>query len=200
MAEVLVFHHAHGLTDGVRSFADRVRSPGHVVHVPDLYEGRTFDDLAAGVAYAEQVGFGAIAERGVDAATGLPSGLVYVGFSLGVLPAQRLAQTRPGASGAVLVSACVPLGTFGDGWPAGVPVQIHAMDGDELFVGDGDLDAAHGLADAADDAELFLEPGDRHLFADPSLPSYHEVAAEALVERVLALLARLDSPAAGQRR
>lgn len=188
MAEVLVFHHAQGLTDGVRGFAEEVRRGGHGVHVPDLYEGRTFDSLEDGAGYAQEVGFGAIVERGVRAAEGLPKGLVYVGFSLGVLPAQRLAQTRPGAAGAVLVSACVPVGEFGTAWPADVPVQIHGMDEDEFFAGEGDLDAARALVADAEDAELFLYAGDRHLFADSGLPSYDETAAGLLVERVLAFL------------
>ena len=64
---------------------------GHVVHAPDLYDGNTFDDLDDGVGYAKQVGFGKILERGTAAAEGLPDGLVYAGFSLGVMPAQALA-------------------------------------------------------------------------------------------------------------
>src|SRR5215212_681288 len=74
MAELLLFHHAEGLTPGVL------------------------------------------------AAEGLPEGLVYLGFSLGVLPAQMLAQTRAGARAAVLFHSCVPASEFG-GWPPGVPLQ-----------------------------------------------------------------------------
>ncbi|GAB2985867.1 dienelactone hydrolase family protein [Saccharothrix stipae] len=188
MAEVLLFHHAHGLTPGVATFAEQLAQAGHTVHVPDLYEGRVFVDLGDGLDYAEQVGFGTIAERGLVAAEGLPSDVVYAGFSLGVLPAQMLAQTKPGAAGALLFSACVPVSEFGPAWPASVPVQVHAMAADELFVDDGDLDAARALVAGAADGELFLYPGDRHLFADPSLSSYDEVAAVLLMERVLAFL------------
>ena len=143
MAEVLLFHHAQGLTSGVRDFADKLSRAGHTVHVPDLYEGRTFDDLAGGVAYASETGFGAIMERGQAAAEGLPSEIVYAGFSLGVLPAQLLAQTRPGATGALLFEACLPTSEFGGAWPQGVPVQIHGMDGDEFFAGEGEIGRAH---------------------------------------------------------
>ncbi|MEU4442131.1 dienelactone hydrolase family protein [Actinosynnema sp. NPDC050801] len=188
MAEVLLFHHAHGLTPGVAAFAEQLAQAGHTVHVPDLYEGRVFVDLGDGLDYAEQVGFGTIAERGLVAAEGLPSDVVYAGFSLGVLPAQMLAQTKPGAAGALLFSACVPVSEFGPAWPASVPVQVHAMAADELFVDDGDLDAARALVAGAADGELFLYPGDRHLFADQSLSSYDEVAAVLLMERVLAFL------------
>jgi dienelactone hydrolase len=191
MAEVLLFHHAQGLTSGVREFAGQLSRAGHIVHVPDLYEGRIFDDLADGVAYAGETGFGTIMERGQAAAQGLPGELVYAGFSLGVMPAQMLAQTRPGAKGAQLIHACLPVSEFGGAWPQGVPVQIHGMDGDEFFVGEGDIDAARALVDSTTDAELFLYPGKQHLFADSSLPSYDEQAAGLLTERVLAFLDRV---------
>lgn len=188
MAEVVVFHHAHGRTPGVVAFADELMRAGHSVHVPDLYEGRTFDDLDAGVSYAQQVGFDTVTERGVRAVDGLPRGLVYVGFSLGVLPTQRLSQTRPGAAGAVLVSACVPPSEFGGPWPQDVPLQVHAMDADAFFVEEGDLTAARSLVSAVEHADLFLYPGDRHVFADPSLPTYDDAAATLFIERVVSFL------------
>ncbi|MFI1100422.1 dienelactone hydrolase family protein [Streptomyces melanogenes] len=188
MAEVLLFHHAQGLTSGVRAFAQTLRAAGHTVHVPDLYEGRVFDDLEDGVAHVQETGFGTIVERGRAAAEGLPAELVYAGFSLGVLPAQSLAQTRPGAQGALLFHSCVPVTEFGEAWPQGVPVQIHGMDGDEYFVDEGDIEAARALVESTPDAELFVYPGKQHLFADDSLPSYTEEAAALLTRRVLAFL------------
>jgi dienelactone hydrolase len=185
MAEVLLFHHAHGLTPGVRDFAERLRRAGHTVHTPDLYDGRVFDDLEDGMAYAREVGFGSIMARGRLAAEDLASDIVYAGFSLGVMPAQSLAQSRPGAKGAQLFHACAPISEFGDAWPQGVPVQIHGMDADEFFVNEGDLDAARALVASTTDAELFLYPGKQHLFADNSLPSFDEHAALLLTERVL---------------
>ncbi|WP_216587579.1 dienelactone hydrolase family protein [Streptomyces brasiliscabiei] len=192
MAEVLVFHHGHGLTTGVREFAEQVRRAGHTVHTPDLYEGQVFDTLEEGIGYARSVGFDTISARGTAAVEGLPAGLVHVGFSLGVMQAQRLAQTRPGAKGAVLLEACVPVSEFGDVWPRGVPVQIHGMDADPFFAGEGDVDAARALVGAAADAELFLYPGDRHLFTDSGLPSYDEQAAKQVVHRVLGFLDRVE--------
>ncbi|WP_265523469.1 dienelactone hydrolase family protein [Oerskovia flava] len=188
MAEVLLFHHAHGLTSGVRDFAEQLVDAGHVVHTPDLYDGRVYDTLTEGLGYAESVGFGEILERGATAADGLPDEIVLAGFSLGVLPAQQLAQTRPGVRGALLFHSCVPTSEFGDGWPAGVPVQVHGMDGDPFFVDEGDLDAARELVASTADAELFLYPGTEHLFADSSLPSYDEEAARLLTERVVRFL------------
>src|SRR5215470_8058299 len=188
MAEVVLFHHAQGLTPGVGEFAGTLRQAGHTVHVPDLYEGRVFSTLREGLAYAAETGLDTIIERGQAAAGELPSELVYAGFSLGVPPAQMLAQTRPGATGALLFEACLPVSTFGGAWPQGVPVQIHGMDADELFTGEGDLDAARALVQATPDAELFLYPGNRHLFADSSLPSYDGAAATLLTERVLSFI------------
>ena len=191
MSDVLLFHHAQGRTDGIVQFAERLRSAGHQVTVPDLFEGRTFATIEDGVGYAQETGFDTIIERGRAVATGLPAELVYAGFSLGVLPAQMLAQTRAGARGALLFDACVPISEFGSEWPPDVPVQIHGMDSDAFFAGEGDLDAAKDLVATAKDAELFLYPGDRHLFADSSLPSYDEAAATLLTQRVLEFLGRV---------
>jgi len=193
MAEVLLFHHAQGLTLGMRRFAEDLRSAGHVVHTPDLFDGRTFQSIDAGLAYIGETGFDDMRERGVRLADKLPAGIVYAGFSFGVLPAQKLAQTRPGARGALLFYSCLPIsGTWAFGpWPDGVPVQIHGMDNDPVFVGEGDIDAAREIVAKVEDAELFLYPGDQHYFADSSLPSYDADATALLTTRVLAFLDRV---------
>jgi dienelactone hydrolase len=188
MAEVLLFHHAHGQTSGFVAFADELRGAGHTVHTPDLYDGHSFESLDDGLAHAEGIGFGNVIERGVRAADELPSELVYAGFSLGVLPAQKLAQTRPGAKGALLFHACVPPSEFGSAWPADLPVQIHGMDADPFFADEGDIDAARELVESAEHAELFVYEGNQHLFADASLPSYDADAAALLTKRVLEFL------------
>jgi dienelactone hydrolase len=188
MVEVLLFHHAQGRTAGFLAFAEGLSHAGHTVHTPDLYDGRTFDNLDDGIRYAGSIGFDEILDRGVRAADGLPGDLVYAGFSLGVLPAQKLAQTRPGARGALLFHACIPPAQFGSAWPADVPVQIHAMDADPFFVDEGDIDAARALVESAPEAELFLYPGSQHLFADASLPSFDATSAALLVRRVLDFL------------
>ncbi|MBX4874275.1 dienelactone hydrolase family protein [Rhizobium bangladeshense] len=193
MAEVLLFHHAQGLTPGVRAFADEIEAAGHIVHTPDLFEGRTFASIEDGLAYVGEIGFEAVRERGVWAADELPPELVYAGFSFGVLPAQKLAQTRPGARGALLFHSCLPISgewAFGP-WPDGVPVQIHGMDKDPIFVGEGDIDAAREIVAKVADAELFLYRGDQHYFADSSLPSYDADATALLTARVLAFLGRV---------
>ena len=161
-----------------------LRAAGHVVHTPDLYEGRTFAELPDGMAYAREAGFGTIMERGRLAAEGLPAEIVYAGMSLGAMPAQMLAQTRPGAKGALLLHAAIPLSEFGGAWPEGVPLQIHTMEDDEL----GDVDVARELAQTVEGAEVFLYPGDRHLFTDDSLPDYDEAAAALVRQRALGFL------------
>jgi dienelactone hydrolase len=189
MAEVVLFHHAQGLTPGVAAFASELRRAGHTVHTPDLFEGRTFGSIEEGMAYAAEIGFpDEVLGRGTRAVEGLPVELVYAGFSLGVLPAQMLAQTRPGARGALLFYSCVPVSEFGSAWPDGVPVQVHGMDADPIFVGEGDIDAARELTGQARDGELFLYPGDQHYFADSSLPSYDAQATALLTQRVLSFL------------
>ncbi|MCD5346602.1 dienelactone hydrolase family protein [Agromyces sp. H3Y2-19a] len=187
MAEVLLYHHIQGLTDGVRAFADDLRRDGHTVHAPDLFDGRTFGSIEEGFAFAREAGFDAIRERGAAAAAALGPDLVYAGLSFGVTIAQRLAQTRPGARGALLMLSCIPVSEFGGAWPEGVPVQIHGKEGDEFF--DEDLPAARELVGSTNDAELFVYPGDEHLFVDSSLEAYDPEASALLLERVKAFLA-----------
>lgn len=187
MAEVLLFHHANGLTRGCLAFAARLRDAGHVVHAPDLYDGKTFTDLDEGVAYSREVGFEKLIERGRRVAGSLPPELVYAGMSLGVMPAQMLAQTRPGARGAVLLHAAVPPEELGGAWPDGVSLQMHTMEEDSW----GDADVARDLAGRVAGAELFLYPGSAHLFTDESLPDYEAGAAALVEERVLRFLEAL---------
>jgi dienelactone hydrolase len=189
MSEVLLYHHVQGLTDGVRAFADQLRQAGHTVHTPDLFDGRSFGTLEDGMAFAREAGFDALGERGVAASEGIGPEVVYAGFSFGVTIAQRLAQTRSGARGALLMYSCLPVSEFGEAWPEDVPAQVHGKAGDEFFL--EDIDAARALVDSTDHAELFLYPGTEHLFADSSLASYDPEAAELLTQRVLAFLDNL---------
>ena len=187
MAEILLFHHVLGLTEGCVAFADALRAEGHVVHTPDLFEGRTFGSVDDGLAYVEQeLGFETVIDRGVAASEGVPDEIVYAGFSLGVLPAQKLAQTRPGARGAVLLHAAIPPDEFGP-WPQGLRAQIHVMENDDL----GDVDVARELAGAIPTVELHLYPGDAHLFTDSSTPEHDRAATTLVLERTLQFLANV---------
>ena len=195
MSEILLYHHVQGLTEGVRSFADGLRQAGHTVHTPDLFDGRIFETLEDGMGFARETGVGALGERGVAAADDISPDVVYAGFSFGVMMAQQLAQTRDGARGALLMYSCLPVSEFGAAWPAGVPVQVHGKEADEFFL--EDIDAARALVESSDQAELFLYPGEEHLFADSSLQAFDPAAAALLIERVLAFLERIPADETG---
>jgi len=194
MAEVVLFHHVQGLTDGVRAFAEGLRAGGHTVHTPDLYDGEVSKTLEDGLALARSLG-DEVDARADRAVADLPAGLVFAGFSSGAANAQRFAQTRPGARGALLYEACIPVtGDWAFGpWPDGVPVQVHGMEKDPFFGLEGDIDAARELVGTVGDdvAELFVYPGDQHLFTDSSLPSYDADATALVVQRSRQLLDRL---------
>ena len=195
MTEVALFHHVQGLTDGVNAFADQLRAGGHSVHTPDLFDGERPATVDDGIAYVRSIGDEVLGERADRVVADLPDGLVYAGFSWGAGTAQRLAQTRSGARGALLYESCIPItGEWAFGpWPAGVPVQIHGMDKDPIFALEGDLDAARELVETvgSEVGELFVYPGDGHLFMDSSLPSYDADATALVVQRSLAFLDRV---------
>lgn len=194
MAEVVLYHHIQGLTEGVRSFADELRRAGHTVHTPDLFDGRTFATMDEAFAVVQEAG-DAFDAKADGAAQALPEGLVYAGISWGVGAAQRLAQTRAGARGALLYEACFPItGEYAFGpWPNDLPVQIHGKGDDEFFAHEGDIDAARDLVAkiGPEKAELFVYPGDEHLFVDSSLPTYDGDAAALVTQRTLHFLSAL---------
>ncbi|MEU0076476.1 dienelactone hydrolase family protein [Micromonospora tulbaghiae] len=195
MAEIVLFHHIQGLTDGVRALADSLRSGGHTVHAPDLFDGERPATIEDGAALTKRIG-GDVLDRRADALVAdLPAGLVYAGVSWGAAIAQRLAQTRAGARAALLYEACLPVtGEWAIGpWPDGVAVQVHGMEHDPFFGLEGDVDAARELVSIVgpERGELYVYPGDRHLFTDSSLPSYDPEATALVVSRSRELLDRL---------
>jgi len=193
MVTIVLFHHIQGLTDGVVGLADRLRTAGHEVVTPDFFDGKTFESIDEGFAYRRSSGID-VDQLADEAVADLPADVVYAGISFGVMSAQRLAQTRPGARGALLLEACVPVGDDGFGpWPDGVPAQIHGMDADEFFAGEGDVHAAEEIVATVPGSELYLYPGNGHLFSDSTLPGYDAAATDLLVERELAFLARVES-------
>jgi len=196
LAEVLLFHHVQGLTDGVLEFAEQLRSGGHTVHTPDFFDGVKPATIEEGVAHADELGDEVLDAKVDKAVAELPAELVYAGFSWGAASAQRLTQTRPGARGALLYESCISITgpwSFGP-WPDGVPVQIHGMDRDPFFALEGDLDAARELVATLgpEQAELLVYPGDKHLFSDSSLPSYDREAAKLVMEHSLEFLDELS--------
>ncbi len=194
MAEILVLHHALGLTSGVVGFADTLREAGHTVHTPDLFEGRIFDDVNDGVAYAQSLGE-EVDDRARAAAAGLPERLVYVGFSLGGFVAEQLAATRPHALGCVLFHCGVPLQYLGPGfteestWPEHVPLQMHIADQDPF----DDAPICQAIAAGSPAAEVHLYPASTHLFTDPTSPDYDADLAQQAIRRTVAFVDQLDA-------
>ncbi|MFF4809263.1 dienelactone hydrolase family protein [Micromonospora chersina] len=195
MADIVLFHHIQGLTDGVRAFADQLRAGGHTVHTPDLFDGERPVTIDEGAALTRRIGGEVLDERADRAVADLPKDLVYAGVSWGAATAQRLAQTRPGARGALLYESCLPVtGEWAVGpWPEGIPVQIHGMDKDPFFALEGDIDSARELVGilGPERGELFVYPGEAHLFTDSSLPSHDADATALAVRRSREFLDRL---------
>ncbi|MEU8365747.1 dienelactone hydrolase family protein [Micromonospora tulbaghiae] len=195
MAEIVLFHHIQGLTDGVRALADSLRSGGHTVHAPDFFDGELPATIEDGAALTKRIGGDVLDQRADALVADLPAGLVYAGVSWGAAIAQRLAQTRAGARAALLYEACLPVtGEWAIGpWPDGVAVQVHGMEHDPFFGLEGDVDAARELVSIVgpERGELYVYPGDRHLFTDSSLPSYDAEATALVVSRSRELLDRL---------
>lgn len=189
MIDVVCFHHALGVTPGVEALAQRLRDAGHRVEVPDLFDGATFATIDEGVAHAEELGVEVIAERGADLVAGRGARCAVLGLSLGVLPAQRAAQTVAGVRAAILCHAAVPPSVFGDGWPTGVAVQVHLGERDPFA--QEDLPAARELVEVAG-GELHLYPTGAHLVTDASRPDHDPAIADRIVDRALRLLSRLD--------
>jgi len=194
MAEVVLFHHVQGLTDGVRALADALAEGGHTVHTPDLFDGARPGSLEEGIAHAQGLDESVVEERVTRALAGLPDDLVFAGISWGAAVAQQLAQTRAGARGALLYESCLSVsGEWAIGpWPDGVPFQVHGMDHDPIFALEGDLDAARGLVESTGDlGAVYTYPGDRHLFLDSTLPTYDAEATARVVQRSRELLDRV---------
>lgn len=188
MAEILLFHHARGLTPGVVAFAETLRTAGHTVHAPDLYDGRVFPDTEAGVAHRQALGADTVGERAAAAAADLPADIVYAGMSMGCAPATALLLERPGARGAFFLYGATAPSWWEAEWPAGVPAQSHQAVGDPWR--EPEVDAM--FAKEVPGAQLFDYAVTGHLFADSSTEEYDEGAAALATERILAFLAQLS--------
>ncbi|WP_194785264.1 dienelactone hydrolase family protein [Actinomyces haliotis] len=196
MATIVLFHHVLGLTDGVTAFAQALRDAGHDVLTPDLFEGRTFTDLPAGLAHAGEIGDDELLARAEHACADLPADVVYGGFSLGVMPAEHLLLTRPGAAGGLLLHSFIEPAQLEGSWPEDCPVSLFAMDADPFLVEDGDLDAARSWQPAHPNLGIHLYPGAGHLFMEPGSRDYDPAVTSGVVDDVLAFLAALPQPGA----
>ncbi|HXA04510.1 MAG TPA: dienelactone hydrolase family protein [Bryobacteraceae bacterium] len=187
--EIVLFHSAYGLRPGVLQWAERLRSAGYTVHAPDLYDGEVFTDRMDAVRKIQEVGFDGVLARSQAAVSHLRSDLVYAGFSNGGACAELLAATRPGASGAILMHAPLPIRDLGwKVWQATVPVQVHFAEKDPLR-NEKVIDALAGRVRASGaDFQHFDYPTSGHLFADPDMPAYDAAAADLMFQRVVEFL------------
>ncbi|HET6200736.1 MAG: dienelactone hydrolase family protein [Candidatus Acidiferrales bacterium] len=187
--EVVLYHSAYGLRPGVLQWAERLRQCGYTVHTPDLYDGEVFSDRMDAVRKIQELGFDGMLARSQAAVSHLRNDLVYAGFSNGGAYAELLAATRPGARGAILMHAPLPIRDLGwTKWPGTVPVQVHFADKDPLR----NEKVIEALAervragDATFEQHIYAAPG--HLFADPDMPAYDAAAAALMFQRVLEFL------------
>jgi dienelactone hydrolase len=189
MTTVVLFHSVLGLRPAVLATGDALRAAGHEVAVPDLYDGEVFDDMDVAVRHYEGIGVPEMIRRTEAAVADLPADVVYAGFSNGGASAEYLAASRPGARGALLLHAALPLAGLGiPAWPAGVPVQVHYAVSDPWRSADGVDLLAESVRASGGRFEFFEYPVTGHLFADPGLPEYDATSAELLLERMLQFL------------
>lgn len=191
MTTIVLFHHVLGLTPDVVAFANDLRAAGHQVVTPDLFDGSTFTDLQAGLRHVGDMGDATLLERAEQACADLPSDVVYAGFSLGVVAAQHLLHTRPGARGAVFLHSFIAPGQLAGQWPGECPVHVFAMDHDPFFVEDGDLAAAQAWGAEHDNLHIHLYPGHGHLFLEATLPDHDPQVAAQVTDDIVAELSRM---------
>jgi dienelactone hydrolase len=199
MAEVVLFHSVLGLRPGVLGAAERLREAGHTVHTPDLFDGDVFDNIDDGMRKEENLGSPEIARRSTEAVAGLPDGLVFAGFSMGIAYAEWLAASRPGALGAVLMHGAVPVEAlieyFGvERWPEGVPVQVHYAADDPWVEAEQEVvPLGNAVRDTGAEFEAYVYPGSGHLFADSDYFEYDRASSKTMWKRVIAFLDRIDA-------
>lgn len=189
MTEIVMFHHVLGRTAALEEIASGLRDAGHTVHVPDLFDGRTFNTIYEGMAFVETIDSDELLGKAEAEVQSLPDDIVYLGFSLGAAFAQQLVQNREGARGGIFMYACVAPEYFGD-WPDDVPVHIHAMQDDPFFA--DDAPAAKALDAEHEKVSLFLYPGNGHLFLERGHDHYDADSADLALSRIDSFLTSLD--------
>lgn len=192
MAHVVLFHHVRGLTPGVVSLAEALQEAGHTVTTPDLFNGETFTDLSAGLAWVQRLGDEELLDRVDRACQDLPADCVYAGLSYGVFAAQHLVQTRSGAKGGLFLHSFFPPGDIAGTWPTSCPVHVYATDQDPFFVGDGDLQIAQAWQETNPNLTINLYRGKGHLVMEPESDDYDAKLSAAITRDIIAALATID--------
>ncbi|MBW5424135.1 dienelactone hydrolase [Streptomyces sp. BG9H] len=187
---IMLFHSTYGLRPAVRAAADRLRAAGHEVWTPDLFDGRTFDDVEAGMAHQDEIGKDELLKRAILAAAPYSErGLVYAGFSLGAATAQTLALGDEKARGLLLLHGTSDIAENVS--VDGLPVQLHVAEPDP-FETDDWLSAWYlRMGRAGADVEIYRYPGAGHLYTDPDLDDHDAEAAETTWRTALGFLETL---------
>ena len=193
MTTIVLFHHAAGLTDGVRALADRLAQAGYLVITPDLYGGHRFTTIEEGMAFYRELTHEQVLARVQAAVAALTGPFVVAGVSLGAMVAQILAQTDARAQGLLTLEGFVDPGYLPGALPDSFPVAIHGGDADTWFAEDAPASLDYTRASAT--AEYDRYEGADHLFTDASWPTYVPEQANLVVERALAWLATLPEHA-----
>ncbi|RRD46733.1 dienelactone hydrolase family protein [Tessaracoccus sp. OH4464_COT-324] len=183
MTEIVLFHHALGLTDGVRQFADQLRSRGFAVRTPDLFEGRVFSSVEEAFQYVERVSCATLLQRAEESCVEIHGRIIFGGFSLGVVPAQHMMLAKPSIGG-LLFHGFTPFEADTSDWPQ-LPMHVYAMAEDPLFVGDGDIEAVREAQAVLPQLELHLFEGRKHLFTDSSTGDYDAFATQQVLDHVI---------------
>lgn len=199
---VLVLHAWWGLTPFFKQVCDRLADEGFVALAPDLFAGRTTDDVEVAKklladadmdAMLDLVRSSALTLRAMPATPDAPVGTL--GFSMGASWAFWLASRTPEIVGATVAfygtqnvdmapAESAFLGHFAEVDPY--------VDEDELTLLEADL---HVLDK---DVTFHHYPGTGHWFFEEDNPAYDERAAAVAWERTLAFLhRRLDAGAGG---
>lgn len=186
MPHVVLFHSILGLRAAERDLAAALEADGHVVTLPDLYEGQTTEDYEDGFRLKEATGEASIMDRARAALGKAPEDAVLAGVSYGAYLVGQLWGERPRMPGALLIAG-------GAGWAPtlrrGLPVQAHVarpdpFDEESFFVAwEG---ANPGVA-----LEFCRYDGVGHYFLDPNLPDFDRDSAQLCLARSRQFLAGL---------
>lgn len=194
MPKIVLFHPVLGLSDSVRSFADRLvqlvdPEKNFTITTPDLFDGQTFTDEAAAQAYVQAQGFPYFLEK---ARGFLPQGedFIIAGFSFGGAVAQTLAVQVPRVKACMLFHSALSPEELGiTAWPA-VHLQIHFAFSDP-WKKTASISALETLVDASQGLfQYWAYPIKGHIFSLEGFPSYHAEHAEKLLDNTADFLDR----------
>jgi carboxymethylenebutenolidase len=161
------------------------------VVTPDLLDGRAAttrehaEELAGTVDKARAA---ASLEEALAKLGGQAERVGIVGWSLGAFRGALLAQARPGVV-AAYVGYYGGVDVFDAAKPM-PPVLAHYAETDEFESLDGARRAERDLLAAAHDAKLYVYPGTKHWFDEPSRPEFDKRASALAWDRTREFLQR----------